>query len=195
MDTLIGFGIVGGILWAIGYAIYRLHRSGQWVGARKAYAEITRGIGHHCDTTDGKVPENLGAAIYNAKTARDLEDLLAKLWTVGDELGNASWSKGYTYGIDMSQSKAGIVQLELTQQEVLELRWAAHIGFQYAMMPTTWETHQYKTEREAQDATSVIEKLERKIPKEPDDDDPYAQSFNRQNSIWRKWPSANKSEA
>jgi hypothetical protein len=48
----------------------------------------------------------------------------------------------------------------------------------------------FRDQKDAEEATHAIERLEFYIPKDPSDSDPYALSFNRQTMIWNRWPSS-----
>jgi len=97
MDLIIILVLLTGLLLLVGLPGVFLFRAGRRRGAQLAYAAITKGIGHHCDTPDGRVPEDLGKAIDAARRAPDLEQLLLELRAVGDQMGKACWQNGYDY--------------------------------------------------------------------------------------------------
>jgi hypothetical protein len=80
--------------------------------------------------------------------------------------------------------------VDLSLKDLVTLRLLAHDGFEHRV----WDkegTFAFKSKEEAEEATHAIGRLEFRIPKSlrPDPDDPYAWSFNRQTSIWTRWPS------
>mgnify|MGYP001235214254 CR=1 FL=1 len=177
-------GVLIGLIWATRV----IYKHGQMSGAHKAYAQITNGIGSYCDSSDGQVPAKLGEAIDDTKKAKSVDDLISRLWNVGYEMGQVCWDNGRESEANMSKSNQGCVQIELTEKQLLDLRWLAHIGFQYGIAADTREPYLIQTSDEAEAAQYAIEVLERSIPKDPMENDPYAMSFNRQTLIWNRWP-------
>ena len=187
MDVLIVLALLAGAALLLSVLGYFLYRTGQWHGARKAYAAITKGIGHHCDTPDGRVPDNLGNATDLAQQATDVQQLLFNLQKVGDAMGYACWDNGYGAGVRAAGPMEDNIQIELTQNQLHALHWVAHIGFKHIMSLPDGESL-YKTKDEAELATRTIEILERKLPRP--EDDPHALSFGRYTYIMRRWHEA-----
>ena len=58
----------------------------------------------------------------------------ARLWTVGDAIGEACWLKGHAAGIRRKAPAEGKIRVDLSLTELLQLSWLAQLGFQH-MMP------------------------------------------------------------
>ncbi|MGE8940650.1 hypothetical protein ACO2I3_01925 [Leptospira interrogans] len=185
MELLVAFVVIA----FVGWCLYRLFMAGAFYGARQAIGELVRGIGSHCDTEDGDVPRELGRAIDKTKTKKTFRAYVLSLWKLGDEMGRACWTNGVDFEQRSSQPKPGTVQLSITERELRDLHWIAHIGFEAAMMSNARESRRFQSEQEAQSTQEAIDHLERKLPRDAEDNDPFALSFNRQTLIWSRWPS------
>lgn len=169
--------------------VYWAFKSGSLYGAKKAFSEITQSIGHHCDTVEGEVYEELGKALDATKGMKSHKALIEKLWRVGDEMGKACYLNGFEEERRMNRPDDGELRLDLTEQEVRDLHWIAHIGFRYVMAPSTEYPYALETQEEAERITKTIEQLNRRLPIAHDGLEPHEQSFDRQTMIWDKWPS------
>lgn len=108
------------------------------------------------------------------------------------ELGRAIACSAIAEGAEMqhtwSAPNGGEIRVELTFQELKDIHWLAHYGFEH-MIWNTREAFTFKDKEDATKASRAVSQLERLLPKDPDDSDPYALSFNRETMIWERWPS------
>lgn len=108
------------------------------------------------------------------------------------ELGRAIARSAIAEGAEMQHTwtapNSGKIRVDLTFQELKDIHWLAHYGFEH-MIWSTKEAFTFRDEEDATQATRAVSQLERLLPKNPDDSDPYALSFNRETMIWERWPS------
>jgi hypothetical protein len=78
--------------------------------------------------------------------------------------------------------------IELSLDELLELNWLAHLGFQH-MMPNYrgFETHRFSGEDAARHASKAVERLEVSIPETHRPVDPTALSNGRLTLVENWW--------
>jgi hypothetical protein len=116
-------------------------------------------------------------------------------WDLGNVMGEAAWQRGFDAGRRFFTTPSdGEIRVNLSPAELMKVHWLAHVGFEYLVEHTestfAFKDLAFKDQKEAEEATHAIEHLEFYIPKtHRDPTDPYALSFNRQTSIWRRWPS------
>ena len=143
-------------------------------GMEEATREIVRGVGSHYELEGQAVPEKIAKALKLAqaisgtrqKPVRGSTDPYhAQLWTVGDAIGDACWLKGHAAGIRRKAPAEGKIRVDLSLNELLQLSWLAHLGFQY-MMPNYrgFEVHRFNGAEDAQEGAVAISKIEGAIP-------------------------------
>jgi hypothetical protein len=151
---------------------------------------MIRGIGHHYERQNEPLPEDVEKAIddMKARVARHKNDrdraeqYVYSARTLADAMGQACVNHGIEIGQHWSQPTGGDIRVDLSEREVLNLAFLAHMGFERMI-------GEFADEQDAERASQAIEQLERRKPKDAvDQSDPYAQSFNRQTMIWRRWP-------
>jgi hypothetical protein len=89
----------------------------------------------------------------------------AQLWVVGDAIGQACWLKGHASGIRRKAPAKGQIRVDLSLNELLQLSWLAHLGFQH-MMPNFrgFEIHRFSGQDDAQEGARAVGKIESVIP-------------------------------
>jgi hypothetical protein len=187
----------------IAFARYRAGLArGRFLGMQAASAELSRGVSANYEREGEPLPEGVSkildeikVALVRAKTWDEKYDAYrVRLWTFGNEMGEASAGRGFDQGQDWMQPRKGELRVDLTVQELLDLNFAAHVGFERRMEPGDYLA--FREKKEAQRVTDAIERFERNVPKEyRDPDEPYALSFNRQTLIWNRWPQKDDSSA
>jgi hypothetical protein len=174
------------------------HQKGRVAGIQETMREITRGISQHYEHQGQDLPERVTKAVDEmkervAKAATVKEKCNAyeiHLWSLGNLMGEACWHSGFEEGQRFSDPRKGEIRIDLTEQELLNIHWLAHYGFEN-MMPNyaPLRQHHFSSEEDAERATHAVETLERAVPKKHrDPSDPYALAFNRQTMIWDQWP-------
>src|SRR3984957_16461709 len=174
---------------------------GRHRGMQEAATEIIRGVNSHFDVVEGQLPpsvskalEILNAAPGNASHRKQLDHRRAQLWIFGDAVGSACRSKGYRPGKQTMGPREGRMFIELSLDELLELNWLAHLGFQH-MMPNYrgFEIHRFSGEEDAWEGAKAVAKIEAVIPaKERPFSDLSVQVQGRQKLIrdwWQAVPS------
>jgi hypothetical protein len=140
----------------------------------EATREIIRGVGSHYELEGQTVPERVAKAVkaVNAvsgkrwKTGKGSTDPYhAQLWIFGDAVGEACWLKGHAAGLRRKAPGEGKMRVDLTLNELLQLSWLAHLGFQH-MMPNyrSFEIHRFSGEQDAQEGAIAVGKIEGAIP-------------------------------
>jgi hypothetical protein len=116
----------------------------------------------------------------------------AQLWILGDAIGEACWLKGHASGIRRKAPAEGKIRLDLSINELLQLSWLAHLGFQH-MMPNSrsFEIYRFSSEEDAREGALAVGKIEGVIPaKDRPVADLKVQFKNRQKLISDWWPAA-----
>lgn len=203
-----GFGVVdilimiGGLLLTLVAAGFSSAKSyfekGRLQGMQEATREIARGISAHYELEGQAVPESVAKALkaFNAVSGKrwkkrkgSTDPFHARLWSVGDAIGEACWIKGHAAGIRRKAPAEGKIRIDLSLPELLQLSWLAHLGFQH-MMPNFrgFEIHRFSGESDALGGALAVAKIESVIPaKDRPFGDLQVQFRNRQKLITDWW--------
>jgi len=167
-----------GLLVALVVAVWSCARSyfenGRFRGAEEATREILKGISSHYELQGQVVPETVAKALKALTSASDkrrrmgpvlTDSYHAQFWILGDAVGEACWLKGHAAGIRRKAPAEGKIRVDLTLNELLQLSWLAHLGFQH-MMPNYrgFEIHRFNSEEDAQDGAKAVSRIEAAIP-------------------------------
>jgi hypothetical protein len=168
--------VLGGLLAAFVVAGFSCARSyfekGRLQGMEEATRELTRGITSHYELEDRVAPERLATALKAFKAIsekhwkkRSTDPYHAQLWVVGDAIGEACWLKGHAAGVRRTAPAEGKIRVDLSLNEILQLSWLAHLGFQH-MMPNYrgFEIHRFGGEEDAWEGAKAVAKIEAAIP-------------------------------
>jgi hypothetical protein len=193
--------MLGGLLVALVVAGFSCAKSyfekGRLRGMEEATREIARGVSSHYEAEGQVVPEKVAKAIKAVRAvsgkrfkvrAGSTDPYHAQLWILGDAIGEACWLKGHAAGVRRKAPAEGKIRLDLSLNELLQLSWLAHLGFQN-MMPNYrgFEIHRFSGETDAQDGAIAVGKIESAIPaKDRPFGDLSAQLKKRQKLI-RDW--------
>ena len=168
---------------------------GRLRGMQEAAAEIIRGLNSHVEV-EGELTAGVSKALETLKTAaagvshhKQIERRYAHLWVFGDAIGKSCWSKGYRTGKLTMAPRDDKVLVELSVNELRQLAWLAHLGFQH-MMPNYrgFEIHRFSGEEDALDGAKAVERLEVSVPAmHRTADDPIALSNARLGLINNWW--------
>jgi hypothetical protein len=195
MEILTVLGILQLLLFVSAASLLRSYFiRGRHRGMQEAAAEIIRGVSPHFEVVGqpppnvSKAQETLKAAPGNVSHRKQLERRHAQLWTVGDAVGSACWTNGYRLGKRAMAPREGKILVELSPNELLQLSWLAHLGFQH-MMPNYrgFETHRFSGEDDARESAKAVERLEVSIPLTRRSVDPIALSNGRLALIDNWW--------
>jgi hypothetical protein len=162
----------------------------------EAIRELARGINTHYGS-DGKPPEPVMAALEKVKAVADrnwkpnnklTQRYHAELWNLGDAIGEACWLKGHAAGIRRKAPTEGRIRVDLSLNELLQLGWLAHLGFQH-MMPNyrDFEIHRFSGEEDAKEGAAAIGHIEAAVPPK---DRPFADlliQVQRRQSLISDW--------
>ena len=168
---------------------------GRHHGMQEAAAEIIQGINSHFDGGDqlppgvSKALEQLRSGAGHVSSRRQIGLRHAQLWIFGDALGSACSSRGYRAGKQSMAPRDGKIHVELSADELHQLIWLAHLGFQ-RMMPNYrgFETHRFDGDDDARKGAKAIERLEVSIAAMHGPVDPVALSNSRLALIENWWP-------
>jgi hypothetical protein len=167
---------------------------GRHRGVQEAATEIIRGVSSHFEVM-GQLPPGVSKALDaltnapgNVSHRKQLDLRYAQLWIFGDAIGSVCWRKGYLSGKQTMAPRDGKFLVELSLNELLQLNWLAHLGFQ-RMMPNYrgFETHRFNGEDDARDGAKAVERLEVSIPAAHSSADPTALSNGRLALIENWW--------
>jgi hypothetical protein len=193
--------MLGGLLVAFLVAGWSCARSyfekGRLRGIEEATREIARGVSSHYEVEGRAVPESVAKAVNAVKAvsakrfklkAGSTDPYHAQLWILGDAIGEACWLKGHGAGMRRKAPGEGKIRVDFSLNELLQLSWLAHLGFQN-MMPNYrgFEIHRFSGEQDAQEGAIAVGKIEGAIPtKERPFTDLSAQLKSRQKLV-RDW--------
>jgi hypothetical protein len=200
MDILIVLvALVLIFLFAVWSGVRSYLDRGRSRGMEEATRETIRGISSHYEHEGRVVPSSVAEAIEAVKSIalarpRRAAPYHARPWVFGDSVGEACWRRGYESGLrEMAPSK-GIIRLDLSLNQLLQLAWLAHLGFQH-MMPNYrgFEIHRFSGEGDAREATCAVSKLENAIPPpHVQVSDRFAQSKDHERLISDWWQIVSK---
>jgi hypothetical protein len=170
--------ILGGLLMALLVASWSCANSyfekGRRRGMEEATREIVRGLNSHYELEGQTVPDRVAMATEGIKAvarkrwkkSKEATDPYhARLWIFGDAAGEACWIKGHAAGVRKKAPAEGRFRVDLSLNELLQLSWLAHLGFQN-MMPNyrDFEIHRFSGEEDALEAAMAVGKIESAIP-------------------------------
>jgi hypothetical protein len=192
-------GIIAAILLAAAVisAARGIFARGRLQGIEEAIYELARGVSAHYEQEGEPIPERVGKCIdeMKARVAKaggaqaKCHAFKVHFWDLGNVMGEAAWQNGFEAGQRFTDPRESEIRVDLPLKELMNIRWLAHFGFEN-MVGNQDGPFTFKDEKDAEEATHAIERLEFYIPKERrDPSDPYALSFNRQTMIWNRWPS------
>jgi hypothetical protein len=165
---------------------------GRLAGVRLAAAEVARGAhsNRHCSAArmSRRVQMCLNgvrAVTLGAHRGTDQNTaLIRQLRRLGQEVAAAS-----DEDVREERRKNGQVDVILTLRELLTVRWLAHAGFKLMMKAKDGDKFSFRDEKDAQESTFAIDRLEWSIPDEHKDPKaPYALGLCRQKMVWERWP-------
>jgi hypothetical protein len=201
--------VLGALLGAFVFAAISCARSyfakGRHRGMEEAVRELAEGIKSHFES-DGRSPERVALAFEEVKTIASMaykpskgltQRYHAQLWILGDAIGEACWLKGHGAGMRRKAPAEGKIRIDLSLNELLQLSWLAHLGFQH-MMPNYrgFEVHRFSGEEDAKEGAAAVSKIEAVVPpKERPFGDLSAQIKRRQALISDWWRAASQSIA
>jgi hypothetical protein len=192
--------VLGGLLAAFVAAAFSCARSyfekGRLQGLEEATRELTRGIAAHYERGGQVTPETVAIALkaFGAVSRKDCkkgstDPYHTQLWIVGDAIGEACWLKGHAAGMRRKAPAEGNIRADFSLNELLQLSWLAHLGFQH-MMPNYrgFEIHRFGGEEDAWQGAKAVAKIEAAIPAgERPFADPSIQIKSRQKLICDWW--------
>jgi hypothetical protein len=191
--------ILGGLLVVFVVAGFSSARSyyekGRLRGMEEGLREMTRGFGSHYELEGQVAPERVAKAlktfeaVFGAHWKKGSTDPYhAQLWVVGDAIGEACWLKGHAAGMRRKAPAEGKIRADFSLNELLQLSWLAHIGFQH-MMPNYrgLEIHRFSGEEDALEGAKAVAKIEAVIPAK---ERPFADlsvQFKSRQKLIRDW--------
>jgi hypothetical protein len=173
------------------------YAAGRLKGISEATSGLIRAAGACYEEKGQPFPEGVTKSIESVhaavtKASGNQEKCYAysiRLWEIGNAVGRATFDAGYEAGQRITDPRDGEVRVDLALMELLSVRWLAHLGFEHNIRCKN-ASFPFQDEKDAQEATNAILRLEYHIPRERDDpSDPYALAFNRQTMIRERWPS------
>jgi hypothetical protein len=200
VDILLVLGSLAVILMGVSWSCARSYfETGRLRGMEEATREFGRGVSSHYELEGGAVPAAVEKAIASVKAVSQRRRRLtgtkttdpyhAQLWILGDAIGEACWLKGHASGMRRKSPAEGKIRVDLSINELLQLSWLAHLGFQH-MMPNYrgFEMYRFSSEEDAQEGALAVGKIEGVISaKAKSVADLTAQFKNRQKLIRNWW--------
>jgi hypothetical protein len=141
----------------------------------EAMREMIRGLSSHCELEGEAAPADVKKAIidFNVLSSRPLpasrdkstDPVHAQLWRLGSAIGEACWVKGHAAGVRRKAPDEGKIRVDLSVNELLQLGWLAHLGFQH-MMPNYrgFEIYRFHSEEDAHEGARAVSRIEAAVP-------------------------------
>ena len=198
MDLLVLMSVLLAVLiGATGACARSYYEAGRKRGIEEAVREILRGVGSHVELEGGALPAAIEKAGNDLKilSARRLSKKLliqayhGQLWVMGNAIGDSCWMKGHAAGMRRKAPAEGRIRVDLSLNELLQLGWLAHLGFQH-MMPNyrSFETYRFSSQADAEEAARAVGRLEASVPsKDRPITDLTVQFKSRQQLIGEWW--------
>jgi hypothetical protein len=169
--------VLGVFLAALLYCSWSSARSyfevGRKRGMEEALRELTRGITSHCELQGGALPAPVQKAMDDFNKLSVLgrpkrgatNPFHAQLWIIGNAIGDACWIKGHAAGVRRKAPAEGKLRVDLSINELLQISWLSHLGFQY-MMPNYrgFELYRFSSEADAEEAARAVSRIEASVP-------------------------------
>jgi type II secretory pathway pseudopilin PulG len=160
-------------------------------GLADAAREIIHGAQAQLGSRQGAVPGTV------LKTTAKLTRTIANpnlpcepaLWEFGHALADACWQNGYGEGVHVGAIPDDKIRIEVSLQELLQMSWLAHLGFQH-MMPNYrgFELHRFNGADDALEGARSVAILECALPRsERPFEDIHGQIANREQLISDWW--------
>jgi hypothetical protein len=199
---LIMGGLVAALIFVAASSARSYFESGRRQGLEEAIREIGRGVSSHYGLKSGEFPPPVEKAISAISAvpkrqrstigSKPTDPCHAQLWIFGDAIGEACWNRGHAAGVRRKAPAEGKIRVDLSLNELLQLSWLAHLGFQH-MMPnyTGFEMYRFVGEDDAREGALAIGKVEGAIPEKDRPIDLAVQYKSRQRLIsdwWQRRP-------
>ena len=130
--------------------------------------ELIRGAQSQLATRDGPVPSSVTQMNKSFKQAlsRPATAQHPALWELGNAIGEACWQNGYAEGLKVGATPPGRIRIELTVEELLQMSWLSHLGFQY-MMPNYrgFDLYRFNGAEDAKAGARAVALLECALPR------------------------------
>jgi hypothetical protein len=193
--------ILGGLLVAFVVASWSSARSyfekGRLRGMEEATREIVRGLSSHYELAGRAVPERVAKAAAGVKAVSErrqkksegsADPCHVQLWIFGDAAGEACWLKGHAAGVRRKAPAEGKIRVDLSLNELLQLSWLAHLGFQH-MMPNYrgFEIHRFSGEEAATEGAMAVGRIEGAIPAKARPFADLSVQFKSRQKLIRDW--------
>ena len=130
--------------------------------------ELIRGAQNHLGTNLKAIPSSV------VQKNRNLKRMLAQpvaaqhpaLWELGNAIGEECWKNGYLEGLKVGTTPDDKIRIDLTVEELLQMSWLAHLGFQH-MMPNYrgFEVFRFNGDDDARAGARAVALLECALPK------------------------------
>jgi hypothetical protein len=176
VDILLVLGsLVAALIWVSLSCARSYFETGRLRGMEEATREIGRGVSSHCELDGGVVPVAVEKAMAAVKAVsqkrrrptatKTTDPYHAQLWILGDAIGEACWLRGHASGIRRKAPAEGKIRVDLSVNELLQLSWLAHLGFQH-MMPNYrgFEIYRFSSEEDAQEGALAVGKIQGALP-------------------------------
>jgi hypothetical protein len=193
--------ILGGLLMVLVVASWSCANSyfekGRLRGMEEATREIVRGLSSHYELEGQTIPERVAKAVEGIKAVSKrpwkkrkgaTDTYHAQLWIFGDAAGEACWIKGHAAGVRRKAPAEGKFRVDLSLNELLQLSWLAHLGFQNMMLNFRgFEMHRFSGEEDAREAAMVVGKIESVIPAKARPFADLSVQFKTRHKLIRDW--------
>jgi hypothetical protein len=171
----------------------RSFKIGLLAGARQAVMDLSRACSRSYEVKDEPLPTEVDKALTYMSdalkrgqgTKGKLELYLIGAAMLGEAMGEASYQKGFDAGRRFTEPSTGEMRVDMSEREIRDLAYLADVGFHHVI--EGGRASNFHSAADAEHASNAINILESQLPPVIEDD-PYAFSWNRQTSIWDKWP-------
>lgn len=197
MGTLVFVAVcLAAVLLTLGTAAWSCVKSSSERGRRKGLAlavdEMLHGAQPHLGSRDAAIPKSVLKALaqYRRTIVHSGVPCEPALWELGNAVGDACWRNGHDEGVMLGAIPDGMIRLDVSLADLLQMSWLAHLGFQH-MMPNYrgFELHRFSGPEDASEGARSVAILECALPRsERPFADIRAQIAGREKLIADWWP-------
>jgi hypothetical protein len=188
-QIMIGIGMVWGIVALVRSWLARARLQ----GTQLVVENLARQCSFSYEHADQELPkpvskalDYLAGALKRDSAPKRCDAYVTGAGLLGDAMGNAASQRGFERGQQWTDPRVGEIRVDLTERDVVNLAILSHLGFR--QMIDSGDAYNFKDEKDAEQASEAIRKLERLMPEEyRDPSDPYAQAFNRSTMTWQRF--------
>jgi hypothetical protein len=198
---LIALFVCAVIIYVIVTGVWNMQAKARLKGMEDLMNKIIRNTSHFYERHDEPLMESVGKAVdalqdrlrATTNIREKPETYQAYAGALASAMAEACVTRGIESGKDWCEPRGEDVRIDMPMERWRTIRNLADLGFAHSMpnyrdfMPEMAAWRHFRTEAEALEAESAIEKLEY-VVRHRENDPEYSDSLSRNMLIWERWP-------